>query len=577
MISYKLRPLVVALISVMTLQGCATQGQNGQARSMGEVFKDTFNNDDPCANSKRNLGIAIGAIAGAILGGMVSGDKNQSVGILVGALAGSGLGALIGNEIDNRQCEISKVQKKYGVDVVMTPLAIEVQPANASTADASQQNAAGSQSAQAIGLSVSVVDREGKPQFASNSADILPETRAMFLEIAQKYVVAKDDANKKLAEATKSRRVLLIGHTDDSGNSNLNAELSERRAEAVARLFKEAGVPEDMIFYQGAGETLPIADNGSAEGRAKNRRVEIVDLNDEVSFKNYLENRRPNTSYYRPAESVQGKTNVAQSSAVESQANPAAVPAKNKKTRSTAVPAAANTTLSGGATAGSSTTVRNTAASGTVAKGSATLAQPKAKKSVVAANTLDFGGKPFTVANASVNSGGALVESKSSFSLISSANASDISRIATCNIDRPRNAGLVKSLKDGTAYKTAEYLPGMYGRSWYDMVGNNLVVLNKVAVLRDGAIPANKPELKIYSNYKPSSKDVAPDVFVTPDVNTYQTRNGLLYRVFANGERGVQCMDVLLPIENVKSAKDGKLIYGNGAEFVTDFKPKTKN
>ena len=571
-ISHQLRPIAVAMISVMALQGCATQGRNGEKLTMGEVFKETFNSDDPCANSKRNLGIAIGAVAGAIIGSMVSGDKNKSVGILVGALAGSGLGALIGNEIDNRQCEIAKVQQKYGVDVVMTPLAVESSSANAGAGSSSAKSAAGTQSAQNIGLSVSVVDKEGKPQFASNSADIQPESRTMFLEIAQKYVAPKDEANKKLAEAIKTRRILLIGHTDDSGSSGLNADLSERRAKAVAKLFKEAGVPEEQIFYQGAGETLPMADNSSPEGRAKNRRVEIVDLNDEVTFKTYLENRRPNTAYYRPAEVVQPNMTVAQAKNAEPQANPMAAPVKNKKSKGAA---------------GSVTAIPNTANTGTGNTGTVTpvvvaQTQSKAKKvgtanNGTASNALDFGGKPFTSHEAKVNTGGLVTASKTSFSLISSANASDITRIETCNVDRPRNAGLVKSLKDGTEYKTAEYLPGMYGRSWYDMVGNNLVVLNKVAVLRDGAIPANKPELKVYSNYKSGSKEATPDIFLTPDVNTYQTRNGLLYRVFASGERGVQCMDVLMPSENVKAAKEGRLVYGNGAEFVSDFKPKMKN
>lgn len=91
-------------------------------------------------------------------------------------------------------------------------------------------------------------------------------------------------------------------------------------------------------------------------------------------------------------------------------------------------------------------------------------------------------------------------------------------------------------------------------------------------------MPGNKPELKVYSNYKSSNRDQTPDVFINPDVNTYQTTNGLLYRVFANGDHGIQCMDILMPVSNATVAKDGKLIYGNGAaEFVSDFKPKIKS
>jgi hypothetical protein len=344
----------------------------------------------------------------------------------------------------------------------------------------------------------------------------------------------------------------LIGHTDDSGSSQLNADLSERRAKAVAKLFKDAGVPEGQIFYQGAGETLPMADNKTPEGRAKNRRVEIVDLNDETSFKAYLANRRPNTAYYRPVEKVQSNISNTQSKQADEKTSVVVASVANKKSKASESVALPSTKV-------------------------AAQSKITAQKSKVSGTMLDFAGKPFSSSEAKVNAGELITPKKHTFSLISEANASDITRIETCNVDRPRNAGLVKSLKDGSEYKTTEYLPGLYGRTWYDMVGGNLVVLNKVAVLRDGVVPANKPELKIYSNYKSGGKDPMPDISLTPDVNTYQTSNGIVYRVFANGTQGVQCLDVLMPLENVKSAKEGKLVYGNGAEFVSDFKPKIKN
>jgi len=558
-----MRPIVTALISALILQGCATQGQNGGKGSISESFKQTFNNDDPCANSKRNIGIAAGAITGAVLGAVVSGDKNRGLGVILGALAGSGIGGLIGHEIDNRQCEISKVQKKYGVDIQMTPLTAETPSPSASKANSNgNQKTQTSQQQQSLGLSVSVVDNLEKSQFASNSADLQPGAKAMFSEIAHTYALPNDDANKKLADALKSRHVLLIGHTDDTGSSKLNAELSEKRAKVVAKLFKDAGVPEGQIFYQGAGETLPIADNSTEEGRTKNRRVEIVDLNDETAFKTYLANRRPDTTFYRPDEKPrQVASEDKRTSPEQRPSSSVASSSKPKKSKAgSSVVASAQTSSS------------STAPSTTVASIASTVQQ----KNKTSAKTLDFGGKQFSSSAAKVNAGD-LVATNHSFSLISEAHASDMGRIETCNVDRPRNAGLVKSLKDGSEYKTSEFLPGMYGRTWYDMVGGNLVVLNKVSVLREGAVPANKPELKVYSNYKSNNKDSAPDVFLTPDVNTYQTTNGLLYRVFANGDHGVQCMDVLMPVDNARAAKDGKLVYGNGAEFVSDFKPKIKN
>lgn len=159
--------------------------------------------------------------------------------------------------------------------------------------------------------------------------------------------------------------------------------------------------------------------------------------------------------------------------------------------------------------------------------------------------------------------------------LISEAQANDMGSISSCSNDRPRNAGAVKSFKDGKAAATSEYLPGLYGRSWQDTVGGNLVMLNGVAVLRDGAAPANAPTLKVYANYNPSqNRNPKPDVTMIPAVNTYQGSNGLLYRVFTQGEHGMQCMDVLMPADGSPTAKAGKVIYGSkGSEFVSDFKP----
>src|SRR5205823_2690461 len=95
--------------------------------------------------------------------------------------------------------------------------------------------------------------------------------------------------------------ILLVGHTDDTGSSELNAALSERRARAIARLFYDHGVPIAQVYYQGAGETLPIADNRTEPGRARNRRVEIVDLPDEAALVAYLQDRTPRLEHYRPA------------------------------------------------------------------------------------------------------------------------------------------------------------------------------------------------------------------------------------------------------------------------------------
>lgn len=71
-------------------------------------------------------------------------------------------------------------------------------------------------------------------------------------------------------------RILIEGHTDDEGQAEANQALSRRRAEAVRAALAEGGVAGSRMQAAGRGESDPVADNGSAEGRARNRRVEII-------------------------------------------------------------------------------------------------------------------------------------------------------------------------------------------------------------------------------------------------------------------------------------------------------------
>ena len=323
--SFKMHPVAVSVILALSLQGCATSGVKGESKSFGKTVKETFANDDPCANNKRNIGVAVGAIIGAIIGNKVS-DKNKGLGTVIGAGIGGSIGGLIGAELDNRQCSLYKIQKKNGLDMQMTPIKANVeQPSQKLSTTSSTQTAGGSEP-QTVGLSVSVVDQAGKPQFMSGSDELQPDAKEHFMEIAKEYSIdqltTQAGVNAPEQKATinremRKKRILLIGHTDDTGNSKANADLSERRAKSVAKLFKTSGVYEDQLYYQGAGETMPIADNATEDGRAKNRRVEIVDLSDETTFKLYLQNRRPNTAYYRPVDQAPDLNKLSTATSIE--------------------------------------------------------------------------------------------------------------------------------------------------------------------------------------------------------------------------------------------------------------------
>jgi OOP family OmpA-OmpF porin len=95
--------------------------------------------------------------------------------------------------------------------------------------------------------------------------------------------VLKDEgkaAIEDLSDSIKSKGgsvvdVDVVGHTDSTGPEEYNEQLSLRRATSVKNYMVEQGVDAGIIDVSGKGETMPIADNGTREGRAQNRRVEI--------------------------------------------------------------------------------------------------------------------------------------------------------------------------------------------------------------------------------------------------------------------------------------------------------------
>jgi len=80
----------------------------------------------------------------------------------------------------------------------------------------------------------------------------------------------------KLVEADPETGVLVLGHADSSGDDKRNRELSQERASAVASIFRLSGLRSDRLIHKGVGSDMPRAANDSKEGRALNRRVEVV-------------------------------------------------------------------------------------------------------------------------------------------------------------------------------------------------------------------------------------------------------------------------------------------------------------
>jgi outer membrane protein OmpA-like peptidoglycan-associated protein len=109
-----------------------------------------------------------------------------------------------------------------------------------------------------------VITLSGSVLFASNQSALLPEARSRLDQVSDVLL------------STRERNIMVEGHTDSQGSNSYNMDLSQRRADSVRNYIVQRGYESDLIKARGLGEGNPIADNGSAEGRANNRRVEII-------------------------------------------------------------------------------------------------------------------------------------------------------------------------------------------------------------------------------------------------------------------------------------------------------------
>jgi outer membrane protein OmpA-like peptidoglycan-associated protein len=108
-----------------------------------------------------------------------------------------------------------------------------------------------------------VVTLQGETLFQTGMYDLKPTAMARLDEIAH-------------ALQGKEARIVVYGYTDDVGPRDANVALSENRAQAVRDYLVSKGIAQDLVTAEGKGPEDPVAGNGSADGRAQNRRVEIV-------------------------------------------------------------------------------------------------------------------------------------------------------------------------------------------------------------------------------------------------------------------------------------------------------------
>lgn len=110
-----------------------------------------------------------------------------------------------------------------------------------------------------------VLTLSGGVLFVTGKSELLPAARDQLQTVA-----------KALIDQGDSRAIVIEGHTDSRGDEGTNMTLSQQRAEAVRSFLITSGVPAERITAVGRGESAPVASNDTAEGRANNRRVELI-------------------------------------------------------------------------------------------------------------------------------------------------------------------------------------------------------------------------------------------------------------------------------------------------------------
>ena len=208
-------PLVLAVGAALTLSACTDPQYAGIERD----------------NTKQ--GATIGAILGGALGALTADDKLG--GTVRGAAIGAGIGAIAGDYLDRQEADLRRDLDNSDVDITNTGDRL-------------------------------IVTMPNSILFATDSYTVRSDLQRDLRTVASNLLAYPDST------------IQIIGHTDNEGDASYNQTLSERRANAVADVLMTEGVPFGRIDAIGRGESQPVTSNLTPEGRAQNRRVEIVIL-----------------------------------------------------------------------------------------------------------------------------------------------------------------------------------------------------------------------------------------------------------------------------------------------------------
>lgn len=171
-----------------------------------------------------------GTAAGAVIGNLIGGDEQSTI---IGGVVGGIAGTALGSYLDRQQSELEASIGGSGAGIINTGNSLVVSLPEAIT-------------------------------FGVDSSDVMPSIRDDLIAVSQSL--------QKYSDST----VQVVGNTDSTGSAAYNQGLSERRAQAVTNILIASGTPAWRVQAYGRGAAQPVASNATPDGRAANRRVEII-------------------------------------------------------------------------------------------------------------------------------------------------------------------------------------------------------------------------------------------------------------------------------------------------------------
>lgn len=206
--------------SILIMSGCSSMSNMGKGALIGGAG-----------------GGALGAGVGALLGK----GKGAVIGAAVGTAVGAGAGALIGKKMDKQKRELEAIQG------AKTEMITDIN-----------------------GLKALRVTFESGILFSTNSSSLSAASKTALTQFASSV------------KGNPQTDVVVQGHTDNTGNDEINIPLSEKRAASVQSFLKSQGV-SNKVTAMGLGSSKPVVDNSTSEGKTQNRRVEVyISANEEM-------------------------------------------------------------------------------------------------------------------------------------------------------------------------------------------------------------------------------------------------------------------------------------------------------